>query len=169
MRGTFASFGLCLLLCASCQGSSGASGASGAATPQSTESEPVVHVTPAPPTAKSESAANAPPPARAPARVPREQWQVGMTLSAVGSISDKPWQHVMGVVPGKRAEYFDLSSEMQTVIYVAGPVDCSGQIEVDGTVMEVTAPSKRPGKLPSKSGGEHRELHLDVSSFRCLP
>ena len=167
MRVTFASFGLCLLLSVSCQGSPRPSSA--AAPPESTESEPVVRVTPPPATVHSESATSAPPPARAPARVPREQWQIGMTLSAVGSISDKPWQHVMGVVPGKNAEYFDLSSEMQTVIYVAGPVDCAGQVEVEGMVMEVTAPSKRPGKLPSKSGGEHRELHLDVSSFRCLP
>ncbi|HMR07540.1 MAG TPA: hypothetical protein PKA88_17280 [Polyangiaceae bacterium] len=167
MRGTFASFGFLVLLNVSCQSTPGASGA--ATPPQSTESEPVVRVTPPPATVSSASATSAPLPARAPARVPRELWRVGMTLSAVGSISDKPWQHVMGVVPGKRAEYFDLSSEMQTVIYVAGPVECSGQIEVEGTVMEVTAPSKRPGKLPSKSDGEHRELHLDVSSFRCLP
>jgi hypothetical protein len=84
----------------------------------------------------------------------------------VGRVSDVPWQHVMGNVPGKNPEYFDLSTDMQTVIYVAGAIECPGQVEVVGEVIEVSTQAKRP----SKSGGErHSELHLDVSSFRCLP
>ncbi len=127
-------------------------------------SEPTVSV----PTASGQpkAAEQAAPPRRKPPQVPRSEWRDGLEVTAVGRISDTPWQHVMGVVPGKNAEYFDLAPDDQTVIYVAGKLECSGKLEVEGRVKEVSAGSKRP----SKTGPQrYTENHIDVTRHRCLP
>ena len=126
--------------------------------------EPMVSV----PTASGPpgAAQQAGPPRRKPPQLPRSEWRDGVEVTAVGRVSDMPWQHVMGAVPGKTAEYFDLAPDDQTVIYVAGKLECSGQLEVEGRVKEVSAGSKRP----SKTGPQRiTEMHIDVTRHRCLP
>jgi hypothetical protein len=76
----------------------------------------------------------------------------------------------MASVPGKLAEYLDLDGGGQTVMYVQRFPRCPGSIEVEGVVMEVLGPTRRPAG-PSFGGDPeqpHSELHIDVSRYRCL-
>lgn len=86
---------------------------------------------------------------------------------ARGKVSRVPWQHLMTGVPGKQSEYFDLSDGWQTVIYAKDLPSCAGTLEVEGTVLSVRGPSKRPGR-ETKVDDSYEELQLDVTAARCI-
>jgi hypothetical protein len=92
--------------------------------------------------------------------------QVGQSVEVLGRISDTPWQHMMGSVPGKpHALYFDLAAGgAQTVLYSADLIRCKGDVLVKGTVIEVSGAGKRD---PARKEPLHREFHIDVTSWEC--
>ncbi len=95
-------------------------------------------------------------------------WIPGKPVIARGRVSDTPWQHLIGNVPGKQPDYFDLEAGGQTVVYTAKPLRCPGLVEVVGKVKEVRGSSKRPGGKPTKVDDSYGELHIDVERHRCL-
>jgi hypothetical protein len=97
-----------------------------------------------------------------------KSWIPGEPVVARGRISNTPWQHLIGHVAGKQADYFDLEDGGQTVVYLAKPISCPGLVEVAGTVKEVRGSSKRPGGPDTKVDDSYGELHIDVDSHRCL-
>jgi hypothetical protein len=103
--------------------------------------------------------ATTPPPAG------RDAWIAGRTITLRGRVSREPWQHMMGHVPGKQPEYFDLEGGSQTVVYTSNPISCAGLVELEGTVVELRGGSKRGGKADET----FVEKHLDVTGARCLP
>jgi hypothetical protein len=100
-----------------------------------------------------------------PERLAVAEWKPSQSVSVRGRVSKIPWQHLMTNVPGKRPEYFDIDQSRQIVVYTAKPLECPGEIELEGIVLEVTGPTKRP----SKTGETFRTLQLDVTASRCLP
>src|SRR5688572_31707951 len=79
--------------------------------------------------------------AERPRMLARSEWRDGAKTAARGRYSKTPWQHMMGGVPGKKPEYFDLEDRHQTVIYIDQPIQCADLVEVVGTVMEVSGPA----------------------------
>jgi hypothetical protein len=96
----------------------------------------------------------------------RELGPVGTRVTVRGTISDKPWAHMMTNVPGKQSEYFDLDAKHQTVIYWAAPITCPGEIEITGTVIEASGPGKRRGD--SEPPYTFTERSVDVDTARCV-
>jgi hypothetical protein len=88
---------------------------------------------------------------------------IGKEVTLTGRISKIPWQHMMGGVPGKSSQYFDLEDGNQIVIYITGELKCPDRIELTGVVVEVSGPGKG-----SKAEETYREWQLDVSRWRCL-
>lgn len=97
------------------------------------------------------------------AAIAGELGPVGARVTIRGRLSDTPWQHMIGNVPGKQPAYLDLDDKHQTVIYWAKPLACRGMLELTGTVIEVRGPEKRP-----RPGHEVVERHLDVITARCV-
>jgi len=93
----------------------------------------------------------------------------GAPISLRGRISERPWQHLIDLIPGKTAAYFDLEGgKEQTVVYWVAAPTCPGDVIVEGTVHEVRGGSKRPGgDGATKAPADYRELHVDVDSVRC--
>jgi hypothetical protein len=89
----------------------------------------------------------------------------GSTARLRGRISDKPWEHMMTNVPGKRPEYFDYAAGKQVVVYWVNEPSCRGEIEITGTVIEASGPAKRAKSDPP---GVFTELSLDVATARCV-
>ena len=100
---------------------------------------------------------------------PESEWRDGLPVVADGKISDRPWQHLVGSVEGKTAEYFDLPDGSQTIIYVTETPSCPDRVRVSGKVIEIRGASKRPGEPESKAGDDFSELHIDVTRYRCVP
>ncbi len=113
----------------------------------------------------------APPPGNTTAAGPapsRGAWIPGKAIVARGRVSNTPWQHLVGDVPGKSPEYFDLEEGGQTVVYLPKPITCPGLVDVEGTVKEVRGTPKRPGGPETKVDDSYGELHIDVTAHRCL-
>lgn len=125
---------------------------------------PPVSSVPAP--SASEPAPPSPPSASAAPSADRKSWQAGQHVVARGKVSRAPWQHMMTGVEGKKSEYFDLEDGWQIVIYATDLPSCEGLLELEGTVILVSGPSKRPGER-TKLKDDYRELQLDVSTARC--
>lgn len=89
--------------------------------------------------------------------------QKGERVTVVGKVSQMPWQHMIDVRPGKTAEYFDLPSGGQIVVYVAGTLPPGKKLELTGKVLVIEGTSKRPG---SKEVATERQL--DVESWRAV-
>lgn len=135
----------------------------------SREPPPAAPVVSAPSTSSTSSTASAPtspaPPVTrpAPAMTTMSGAKPDEPITLRGRVSKTPWQHMMTGVPGKSDAYFDLGGgKEQTVVYWKAPPSCAGDVEVVGTVLEVKGASKG-GKAD-----EIRELHVDVSSARCV-
>ena len=140
--------------------------ACGGAAPTPPRQPAVATVPPAPQTGEAESQSDR---VEDPDPTPRSEWRDGLPVVAQGKISDRPWQHLVGSVEGKTAEYFDLQDGSQIIVYVTETPDCPEGVRVSGKVIEIRGASKRPGEAESKAGGDFSELHIDVASFRCVP
>jgi hypothetical protein len=85
-----------------------------------------------------------------------------------GKISKLYAQHMMTSVPGKKEQYFDREGASQIIIYVKDTPNCSGLVEVTGTVIKLRGPSKKPGGTETKVDDSYEETQLDVESWKCL-
>jgi hypothetical protein len=95
----------------------------------------------------------------APMRLRLADW-VGQQVEVPGQRAIEIWQHLMGHVPGKQAEYFDpADGGNQLVAHVSGGLPEGHPVVLWGTVLEVRGPSKRP--RPPGPGGEPRETKVD--------
>lgn len=79
------------------------------------------------------------------------------------------WQHLVGDVAGKLAEYVDLEGGLQIVAHVAGGLPCRGPMVLRGTVVETRGGPKRPGLPPAEADATWIEHALDVHSVVCIP
>jgi hypothetical protein len=88
----------------------------------------------------------------------------GADVDLTGEISDTPWQHMIDI-PKKYpyADYFDLDDGDQLVIYTKLPVDCTGEMRLNGKIIEIKGTSKRPG-----SDEKYTEPQILVDEFECL-
>ena len=91
-------------------------------------------------------------------------------MRARGRKAGEPRLRLVANPPGKIAEYLDLDGGGQTLLYLDDFPHCRGRLEVEGTVMEVVAPSQRGGSVANREPTEPRysELHIDVQRYRCL-
>ncbi len=80
-----------------------------------------------------------------------------------GSVSAVPWQHMIGSVPGKEPQYFDLEHGGQIVVYVAREFSCQGPTRLTGKVIAIEG-----GGKGHKSAERFTEQQLDVASWECL-
>jgi hypothetical protein len=88
---------------------------------------------------------------------------VGKEVEIEGRVSKIPWQHLVGDVPGKTPEYFDLQGGGQIIVYVPKDFSCRGRAKLFGKVIEIEGGGK--GQKIEERFVEH---HLDVSSWNCL-
>jgi hypothetical protein len=99
------------------------------------------------------------------------EW-IGERVELAGHKSRIPWQHLMGHVEGKNAEYFDLPDGGQIVVHVAGGLDREDPVILTGRVLEVRGPSKRPtppGGKETKADDSWVEYALDVERVTWVP
>lgn len=90
---------------------------------------------------------------------------LGKKITIEGRISDIPWQHlIMSVPTHKHIYYFDLLDGYQIVIYAKEVIDCSENLIVEGEVIEVRGPSKRPSKIDDIN---YVEYHILVDKWDC--
>ena len=88
----------------------------------------------------------------------------GADVDLAGKISDTPWQHMI-IMPQAYpyANYLDLEDGDQLVIYTKKQVNCTGEIKVNGKVIEAEGTSKRPG-----SDEKYTEPQILVDRFECI-
>ena len=90
--------------------------------------------------------------------------QVNKIVTVKGKISNIPWQHIIGSVPGHNLqEYFDLEDKNQIVIYLKSAISERGMISITGKVVEVKGGSKKPGAAKSEPFSEY---HIAVDSWK---
>ncbi len=98
---------------------------------------------------------------------------VDQHVELAGKKSRVPWQHLMGFVPGKTAEYFDPEDGgNQIVVHVAGGLESEGPCVLWGKVLEVRGASKRPkrkGDKGTKVDDSYVEYALDVERVVWVP
>ena len=91
--------------------------------------------------------------------------KVGKKITLEGKISDIPWQHIIkSVITHKHIYYFDLKDETQIVIYAKNGIDCRNNLVIEGEIIEVKAPSKRPSKIDDIT---YVEYHMLVDKWIC--
>jgi hypothetical protein len=77
-----------------------------------------------------------------------------------GTISEMPWQHLIGYIENyNKIYYFDINND-QIVIYSKDQISCTGKIKVYGTVVKIDGESKRPG-----SNEAYTEYHILVDKW----
>lgn len=86
---------------------------------------------------------------------------VGQQVCVSGRVAVNAWQHLVGTVPGKSPQYFDLADGGQLVVHAVEGLP-SGSLELLGRVLEVRGSSKRPGKVDET----YVEYALDVEAWR---
>lgn len=72
-------------------------------------------------------------------------------------------QHFVRGVPGKSEAFFDYAPDRKVLIYWKDPPTCSGEIEIEGTVIVESGRTKRPGST------EVMQMDaIDVHRVRCV-
>jgi len=81
----------------------------------------------------------------------------------IGNISNMPDQHLMAFPKDyPEAVYFDMKGG-QIVLYTKENIPSCGNIQVNGTIIEVTGETKHPGSTTA-----YREFHLLVHRWETI-
>jgi hypothetical protein len=84
-------------------------------------------------------------------------------ITLTGRISQTPWQHMINIPSSHPfADYMDFDDD-QMVVYSKEPIDCPGEVRVEGKYIEIEGTSKRPG-----SEEVYTELQILVDEFECV-
>ncbi|HOX47033.1 MAG TPA: hypothetical protein PK668_25780 [Myxococcota bacterium] len=99
--------------------------------------------------------------------------RVGERVELAGKKSRIIWQHMIGQVEGKQAEYFDpADGGNQIVVHVEGGLASEDPVVLWGKVLEVRGESKRPkrkGDKGTKVDDSYVEYALDVERVVWVP
>ena len=87
----------------------------------------------------------------------------GKTIKLIGRVSNVQWQHIIKApVSHPNTTLLD-NLDIQTVVYSAKPIKCTGKIAIKGTVTAIEGLDK---------GGAERKLfkeyHLLAQKWKCL-
>ena len=91
------------------------------------------------------------------------QESIGHKVFLTGRISDTPWQHIVANTPEyPNSYYFDIK-DSQIIIYSASAIDCSEQLNIYGTVIEVKGLSKHA----ESEDDTFTEYHITIDKWEC--